>query len=382
MALFAFATFFMIFLVLGLVLVNLRLKQGVSSPPPPESDVAGDANATSVANQTDRVGENATEPAWMWIDKRKVLLPVQPDREVSIVTWEYTTRSSTPRPPPRTAVARTPRIALSTRGNRPAVVVTMELPKAKNDQPPQARTGPQTRSRTRVASLAATASATVRTASTLDDGNTTESPSVGNDQPEARTGPRTTNQSWTAGLAASSGATGGMSSIVDGAPTVDIPTERTTSSRFNESTRGWALANTSGRPPSPTSGSGSTSPIWSTSSASSSSFGRWLAEEHEADPTEAATKEAMTSKAAYDDALLTDAAWTGPALSDAGLTGAVWTAALLTGAAASTSASASTGPSTSTDASSTEASSTNATTSTLAVLADEGSADADRTDKI
>ncbi|CAN8005508.1 unnamed protein product [Ixodes pacificus] len=378
MALFAFATFFVIFLVLGLVLVNLRLKQDVA--PPPASNADGEANETSVAsqdNQTDSVAEGATDPAWMRIEKQKMVVPVQPYRKVSIASREYyTARRSTPRPSPRTAVARAPRIASSTRRNRSAVAAKMELPKAKNDQPPQVRTGPQTRSQTRVASLVATGSATVRTASTLDDADTRESPSIGNDQPEARTGPRTTNYSWTAGLAARGGATAGMSSIVDGPPTVDIPTERTTTSRFNESTRGWALANTSGGAPSPTSGSGSTSPIWSTSSASSSSFGRWLAEEHEVDPTEAATKEALMSKAAYDDAVLTDAAWADPTLADAGLTGAVWTAALLTDAAASTSASATMGPSATTFAASTGTTSTNATTSTLAVLVDEGLANA------
>ncbi|XP_042142721.1 uncharacterized protein YMR317W-like [Ixodes scapularis] len=377
MALLAFATSFVIFLVLGLVLVNLHLKQDVAQPPASNAD--GEANETSVAseaNLTDSVTEDVTEPAWMWIEKRKMVLPVQLYRKVPIVSREYTARSSTPPPSPRTAVARTPRIASSTRRTRSAVAGKMELPKAKNDQPPEVRTGPQTRSQTRVASLAATGSATVRTAPTLDDADTRESPSIGNDPPEARTAPWTTNPSWAAGLAARGGATARMSSIVDGPPTVDIPTERTTGSRFNESSRGWALANTSGGAPSPTSGSGSTSPIWSTSSASSSSFGRWLAEEQEADPKEAATEEAMTSKATYEDAVLTDAAWADPALADAGLTGAVWTAALLTDAAASTSASASMGPSTSTDAASTNATSTNTTTPTRTGLVDEGLANA------
>lgn len=71
MALFAFATSFVIFLVLGLVLVNLHLKQDVA--PPPASNADGEANETSVAseaNLTDSVAEDVTEPAWMWIEKR------------------------------------------------------------------------------------------------------------------------------------------------------------------------------------------------------------------------------------------------------------------------------------------------------------------------
>ncbi|EEC17766.1 hypothetical protein IscW_ISCW021988 [Ixodes scapularis] len=71
MALFAFATSFVIFLVLGLVLVNLHLKQDVAQPPASNADE--EANETSVAseaNLTDSVTEDVTEPAWMWIEKR------------------------------------------------------------------------------------------------------------------------------------------------------------------------------------------------------------------------------------------------------------------------------------------------------------------------